>query len=68
MHTFDDVALIPALGVFRAALVSQEAGQRELRRLAEAGAISPTRTPTGRILMTPSDARLVYESLLKRGA
>lgn len=66
--SFDELPVIPDGNLYRAAMVSRDCGEREMQRLAAAGAIQPVRTPTGRTLLTPADGRRVFESLSRRGS
>lgn len=60
---FDDLPVISDITLFKAAHISRERGDKELQKLLSDGLICPVRTPTNRVLLTPSDARRVYESL-----
>jgi hypothetical protein len=66
MIAFESAALITDRALYRAAFVSKEAGEREVRRLTAAGVIAPLKTPTGRTLFTCDDGRRVFESLQRR--
>lgn len=63
--SFDDLPTIPAGNIFRAAMVSGDRGERVLKALADAQAINPTVTPTGRTLLTPIDGRRVYDAIVQ---
>ncbi len=63
--SFEDIPLIPAGNIYRAALVSGDRGERALKELAGVGAIAPTITPTGRTLLSPVDAKRVFEAIVK---
>lgn len=60
---FLELPLIPAQNVYREAKVSIGKGERELARLVEQGAVKPLRTPTGRVLLSANDGRIVFERL-----
>lgn len=60
---FEDLPVISDITLFKAAHISRERGDKELQKLVSDGLIRPVRTPTNRVLLTPSDARRVYESL-----
>ena len=62
--TFDQIPIIPAGNIYRAAHVSSTRGDRELRRLAAERVINPMKTPTGRVLLTPPDGKAVYDRLI----
>jgi hypothetical protein len=66
MTDFETTALVPDILIYRATLVSQERGQRELRLLTQQGKIRPVRTPTGRTLLSIHDAKRIFESLRER--
>lgn len=60
---FDSLPSVHAAQVFRLAMVSDGAGRRAMRELADSGCIAPMRTPTGRVILTAADARLLFESM-----
>lgn len=62
--SFDQMPIIPASNVFRAAMVSAERGNRAVKELIESRAIEPTITPTGRWLFTLADGRRVFEKIV----
>ncbi len=61
--TFIDSPLILTSTLFRAAFVSTTRGTRVIDSLRSAGRITPTRTPTGRELLTPSDGAVAFQAL-----
>ena len=63
---FQDAPLIPASGLYRAALVSPTRGVRIVDELCGAGRINPVKTPTGRRVFTPRDGEIVFGELVKR--
>lgn len=62
---FDEIPTIPVSNIYRAAHVSGTRGEKALNRLVDERLIRPMRTPTGRVLLTPSDGRAVFEALLQ---
>ena len=66
MPEFDDLPIVPAGNVFRSALISPERGGRVLEALTKAHEIDPTETGTGRRVLTPRDARVLYLALTAR--
>lgn len=62
---FYEIPSIPAGNVFRAAMVSSTRGERVVNKLADEQRITPVRTPTGRILLSPTDGARVYETLVQ---
>jgi hypothetical protein len=62
---FDELPLIPAGNVYRAARVSGDCGERKLEALTKSGAIKPVVTPTGRTLLSPRDGKRVFEAITK---
>ena len=61
---FQDVPVIPASGLYRAALVSPTRGVRIVDELCNAGRINPVKTPTGRWVFTPRDGEVVFKKLV----
>lgn len=55
--------LVPDLRVFAFANVSKEHGRKRLQELQQRGLIKPTRTPTGRQLLSFRDAETLAEAL-----
>lgn len=63
--SFDDLPVILATNIYREARVSKDGGEAVVKRLAEASAIRPVKTPTGRTLLTIADGRRVYDAITK---
>jgi hypothetical protein len=66
--SFDDDVEIPDRFVYRGAKVSGPRGKSALKELKKAGAINPVTTPTGHELLTITDARRLYEKIMKAAA
>ena len=63
--TFENTPMIATAPLYRAALVSGDRGERVLRELVAAGAVRPVVTPTGRVLLTPTDGKRVFEAIVQ---
>jgi hypothetical protein len=60
---FDDVPSIPANNIYKARRVSSGKGDATVHKLTVQGLIHPTVTPTKRKLLTPPDAKVVFNAL-----
>lgn len=63
--SFDEIPVIPVANIYRAAMVSTTRGDRVLRELYAQQKVTPIKTPTGRIVLSPTDGRTVYEALTR---
>ncbi len=61
---FFEVPIIPAVNVYRTARVSVGKGSMVTEELAGKGLVQSIRTPTGRTLLSPKDAKAVFEALV----
>jgi hypothetical protein len=62
---FEDAPLVPTPPLFREAKVSPVRGKSVQTQLTQAGRINPVSTPTGRDLLTPPHARILFEELTR---
>ncbi len=65
MRNFEQTAFISPDSEARAAGVTQGHGRKKLCELVKANRVSPDRTASGRIQLTPVDARIFWEALHK---
>lgn len=63
MHNFEEQPLVTPGSVWRAAGETGYTGSRTMDELEAAEEIRPTRTKSGRVMLTIPDARKLYEAL-----
>ena len=61
--TLENMAVVQDIRLYREASVSKETGKNKCAELEKEGLISPTRTPSGRVWLTPGDAEALYTAL-----
>ena len=61
---FEEAPVIPTTTIFREARVSAVRGKAVVRKLTEAGRITPVSTSTRRYYLTPLDGGIVFDELV----
>lgn len=61
--TLENMAVVQDIRLYREASVSKDTGKSKCAELEGKGLIKPTRTPSGRVWLTPVDAETLYTAL-----
>ena len=63
MIDLQDAKIITDTALFREHKISQRAGRRRMKELAEQGVIEPLQTPTGRTFLSFSEVQIIWDRL-----